>query len=246
MNNSDGERFQQSSKYSRQNIGSGGLDWSKKPETYKEYPESEKIKLPSVESSQRENLPVVLKKRRSIRDYNDESLSLAELSYLLWATQGITAKMSGYEFRASPSAGALYPVETYLLINKVEKVDSGIYHYGVKNHCLELLKKGDYAEEAAAGALGQGMVACAQAVFIWTAVFERSKWKYRQRAYRYVYLDAGHIAAHLSLAAVSLGLGTCQIAAFFDDEINALVGVDGKEESVIYMSVAGKSLSGRR
>ena len=246
MNNNDGERFQNSTKYSRQSLGGGGLDWSKKPETYKEYPESEKIQLPSFESTQEENFSAVIQKRRSIRDYSDELLSLTELSYLLRATQGITAKISGYEFRASPSAGALYPVETYLLINKVEKVDSGIYHYGVKNHCLELLKKGDFAEEAASGALGQDMVACAQVAFIWTAVFERSKWKYRQRAYRYVYLDAGHIAAHLSLAAVSLGLGSCQIAAFFDDEINALVGVDGQDESVIYMSVAGKPLSGRR
>ena len=142
----------------------------------------------------------------------------------------------------SPSAGALYPVETYLLVNRVDKVESGIYHYAVRSHSLELLKKGDLKVESASAALGQNMVARAQVAFIWTAVFKRSKWKYKQRTYRYVYLDAGHIAAHLSLAAVSLGLGSCQIAAFFDDEVNALVGVDGKGESAIYMSVAGKPL----
>jgi SagB-type dehydrogenase family enzyme len=79
----------------------------------------------------------------------------------------------------------------------------------------------------------------AAAVFIWTAIFDRSKWKYEQRAYRYVYLDAGHIAENLALAATGIGLGTCQIGALFDDEVNRIVGVDGTEESVIYMSVVG-------
>jgi SagB-type dehydrogenase family enzyme len=79
----------------------------------------------------------------------------------------------------------------------------------------------------------------APVVFIWTAVFQRTKWKYGQRAYRYIYLDAGHIAENLALAAVSLGLGSCQIGALFDEEINQIIGVDGKEESVLYMTVAG-------
>jgi len=86
------------------------------------------------------------------------------------------------------------------------------------------------------------MCAAAPAVFVWTAIVERSKWKYRQRAYRYIYLDAGHIAENLALTAVSLGLGTCQIAALFDDEVNSILGVDGVEETAVYMSVAGHSL----
>jgi SagB-type dehydrogenase family enzyme len=84
------------------------------------------------------------------------------------------------------------------------------------------------------------MCADAPVVFIWTAIFERSRWKYGQRAYRYVYLDAGHVAAHLALAAVATGLGSCQIAATFDDEVNDLLGVDGVDESVLYMSVVGR------
>ncbi len=91
----------------------------------------------------------------------------------------------------------------------------------------------------ARAALDQGMAAEANAVFAWTALFERSKWKYRQRAFRYVYLDAGHIAQNLALAAVSLGLGSCQIAALYDDEVNSLLGVDGTEESILYLSVVG-------
>ena len=84
------------------------------------------------------------------------------------------------------------------------------------------------------------MAYSANVVFIWTAVFQRSKWKYDQRAYRYVYLDAGHIAQNLALAAVSLGLGTCQIGALYDEEVNTLISVDGEEESVVYMSAVGQ------
>ena len=86
------------------------------------------------------------------------------------------------------------------------------------------------------------MAYAANAVFIWTAVFPRSKWKYKQRAYRYVYLDAGHIAENLALAAVALGLGSCQIAALYDEEVNALLAIDGVDESVLYMSLIGHPL----
>ena len=88
-------------------------------------------------------------------------------------------------------------------------------------------------------ALDQDMAYSANVVFVWTALFERSKWKYKQRAYRYVYLDAGHIAENLALAAVSLGLGTCQIGALYDEEVNALIGIDGERESILYMSTVG-------
>jgi SagB-type dehydrogenase family enzyme len=83
----------------------------------------------------------------------------------------------------------------------------------------------------------------APAIFVWTAIFERSKWKYKQRAYRYVYLDAGHIAQNLALAAVSIELGSCQIGAIFDEEVNALIGVDGVNESAIYLSLVGHPMS---
>jgi SagB-type dehydrogenase family enzyme len=88
--------------------------------------------------------------------------------------------------------------------------------------------------------MGQEMLGKAAVTFVWTAIFERSKWKYRQRAYRYVYLDTGHIAENLALAATSLGLGSCQIGALFDDEVNLIIGVDGIEESVLYMSTVGQ------
>jgi SagB-type dehydrogenase family enzyme len=148
--------------------------------------------------------------------------------------------MGEYALRTAPSAGALYPVETYLSVQAVEGVESGIYHYGVQSHELELLRKGDFREAVALAALDQGFLAEAAAVFAWTAVFARSKWKYKERAFRYVYLDAGQIAQNLALAAVALGLGSCQVAALYDDEVNAVLGVDGKEESILYMTAVGR------
>jgi SagB-type dehydrogenase family enzyme len=167
-------------------------------------------------------------------------LDASDLSQLLWASQGITGEVGGFGLRTAPSAGALYPVETYLVIHEVETIDPGVYHYDVEHHQLEQLRIGDFRAQVAHAALDQRMAAQANVVFVWTAVFGRSKWKYKQRAYRYVYLDAGHVAQNLALAAVGLDLGSCQIAALYDEEANELLGVDGVEESTIYMTVVGK------
>jgi SagB-type dehydrogenase family enzyme len=146
---------------------------------------------------------------------------------------------NGYEFRNVPSAGALYPIETYLFARNVQNLDTGLYHYNIKFHSLEELKTEDFSLYLVQACLGQKMLATAQVVFIWSAIFERSKWKYKQRAYRYVYLDCGHIAQNLALTSCALGLGSCQIGAFYDDELNNLIGLDGKKESVLYLSIVG-------
>ena len=130
-------------------------------------------------------------------------------------------------------------METYLFLRAVEGLEPGIYHFRAHVFDLELLKKGDYSRELTDAALGQMIVMGAQVTFIWSAVVERSRWKYRQRAYRYVYLDAGHIAQNLYLAAEALGLGACTIGALFDDRVNSIIGVDGIEETVIYMATVG-------
>jgi SagB-type dehydrogenase family enzyme len=235
-----GDTFQQETKYRRGHLPGGGLDWSTKPETYKRYPSTPKIALSSPQAVDGASIWDVLRRRRSVRRYRSAPLQEAKLSQLLWATQGITQARQNYGFRVAPSAGALYPVETYLVINAVETIEPGVYHYGVENHELEQLKTGDFSAEIARAALDQGMAAQANAVFVWTGVFGRSKWKYKQRAYRYVYLDAGHIAENLALAAVALDLGSCQIAALYDEETNEILGVDGIEESAIYMTTVGR------
>ena len=234
-----GDNFQKETKYQRDNMSGKSLDWASKPKLYKNYPDCVKIELSDIDPLSDTSLHDILKKRKSIRDYQNKSLSREQLSYLLWASTGISRKEGSYEFRTAPSAGALYPIETYLVVNNVEKVNPGVYHYNIKNHYLELLKKGDYAVETAKAALEQRMCIESSVVFIWTAIVQRMKWKYDQRAYRYIYLDAGHIAENLALAVTSLELGSCQIGALYDDEVNEIIGVDGTDESVIYMSVVG-------
>jgi len=234
-----GDQFQQETKYSRDKLAGGGLDWTTKPELYKTYPDSKRIALPAFAPDRSMMLDKVLRQRRSVRDFKDEALSLSRLGYLLWASTGIGRTESGYEFRTAPSAGALYPIETYVIAHNVRKLEPGLYHYAIRGHELEQLKIADFRRPIAMAALGQTMCATAPVVFVWTAIVERSKWKYRQRAYRYIYLDAGHIAENLALAAVSLGVGTCQVGALFDDEVNRILNVDGIEETTIYMSAVG-------
>jgi SagB-type dehydrogenase family enzyme len=234
-----GDLFQKETKYFRGKLPGRPLLWHKKPKTYKHYPKAPKIDLETPATKGGAPLWATIAKRRSVRNFKDKPLSKQDLSQLLWAIQGITRREMGFEFRACPSAGALYPVETYLILNSVAGIDAGIYHYYIPDHNLEQLQKGDFRLKIAQAALDQDMAYAANAVFVWTALFGRAKWKYEQRAYRYVYLDAGHIAQNLALAAVSFNLGTCQIAALYDDEVNSLLAVDGEEESVLYMSVVG-------
>jgi SagB-type dehydrogenase family enzyme len=239
MNSGIGDKFQKETKYSRFSLGGGGLDWRNQPNPYKSYPESKKIMLEPPKYLLKVTLNHVLKKRRSIRNFSEKPATKEQLSYLLWASTGIQREEHGFNYRTAPSAGALYPIETYLVVNRVNDIPGGIYHYSIKDHTLEELRTGDFGNDISHAALEQDMCKYASVVVIWTAIFNRSKWKYGERAYRYIYLDAGHIAENLALASTSLGLGSCQIAALFDDEINDLLEVDGKEESVIYMSVVG-------
>lgn len=234
-----GDRFQQGTKYKRGELRGAGLDWASKPPIYKRYPRVPKIRLSQPVTEGGASIWEVLRRRRSERRFGDVPMREAELSQLLWAAQGVTREGRGVQLRAAPSAGALYPVETYVVVHTVEDVDSGLYHYGVDYHQLEQLKLGDFRAATAQAALDQRMAADASVVLVWTAVFERSKWKYKQRAYRYVYLDAGHIAQNAALAAVALGLGSCQIAALYDDEANELLGIDGVGESTVYMTAVG-------
>ncbi len=234
-----GDKFQQETKYEPSRIPIHKLVWDAKPPLYKEYPEAQKIELPSFDPNQPMSLDRTLKQRKSIRDFQQQPISKDQLSYLLWASTGIQRIEDGYEFRTTPSAGALYPLETYVVVNDVRQLEAGVYHYSIKAHQLEQLKEGEFRQEITAAALGQGMCQTSAVVFVWSAVFERCKWKYGQRAYRYIYLDAGHIAENLALAAVSLNLGSCEIGALYDNQVNAILGIDGSEESVVCMAVVG-------
>jgi SagB-type dehydrogenase family enzyme len=239
MNKGPGERFQEETKYTRGKLPGGPLIWSAKPKTYKTYPDAPRVALDPPDREGGVPLWQAIAHRQSIRNFQNKPLGMAQMSQLLWATQGIAREQMGFEFRAAPSAGALYPIETYVVAHNAEHIEQGIYHYAVRDHQLEQIKKGDFRMDIAKAALDQDMAYSASAVFVWTAVFARATWKYGQRAYRYVYLDTGHIAMNFGLTAVALGLGSCQIGALYDGESNTLLGIDGKEESTLYMSVVG-------
>lgn len=236
-----GDLYHQETKYRRGKMPRGWLDASTQPSPYKKDPPSHKRHSVSP-SFQEGGKPIweTIACRRSMREFSLRFISLPELSQLLWATQGITARQWGYDFRSVPSAGALYPIETYVLVNRVESMAAGIYHYDVEESELVLLREGSCGKEASEAALGQELVADAGAVFVWTAMVGRSKWKYRERAYRYIYMDVGHIGQNLYLAATALGLGCCTIGAFYDEEVDRLIGVDGKKEISVYMGAVGR------
>ena len=205
---------------------------------YKQYAEAEKFKLPT-DWQMDKSLHESLQYRRSCRRYADTPLSMENLAMLLWASQGISGRAGNFFFRTAPSAGALYPVETYLSIHHVESLSPGLYHFQPAEFALEMMSKGFAGQRVAEAALGQNFMAKAGVVFIWSAILRRNFSKYGHRGLRYVMLDAGHICQNLLLAGESLGLGACPVAAFYDDQLNRLLGLDGEEESVIYLAAVG-------
>ena len=236
-----GDRYQKETKYSRESMAGGFLDWEKMPDAFKQYPQAQQVlKLPPAKQQEGLGLWQILSRRRSERDFKQSPLTMQDLSQLLFSTQGVTGKAGGYLLRTAPSAGALYPIETYLAVNRVASLTPGLYHFNIVKNAIELLQDRDVTPALCKAALGQTMVRESAVVFIWTAVVARSKWKYGERAYRYIYMDAGHIGQNLYLAAVALGLGCCTIGAFFDDEVNEILNIDGTEETAVYMGVVGR------
>ncbi len=236
-----GDTYHQWTKYRRDEMQGGGLDWTTQPDAYKEYPPSlKRISIPSIDPRGGKPLWETLAERRSFREFSGHPISFKELSQLIWATQGITARAWGFDFRTVPSAGALYPIETYLIVNQVDDLSAGVYHYSVKKGELALIREGQYGTQLSRAALGQKMFEEAACVFLWTAIVERSKWKYRERAYRYIYMDAGHIGQNLYIGAAGLDLGCCTVGAFFDEEVEQLLGIDGQEEITIYLGAVGQ------
>ncbi len=209
-----------------------------KPPQYKNYPDSKVIQLPKP-TYQGISLEEAIKKRRSVRNYSSKPLTLSQLSQLLFSSQGITGKLYDQPLRTTPSAGALYPVEIYVFVNDVEGLTRGIYHYAVLSHSLELIKPGNFKKEITDAGLKQEMMGDADVTFVLSAIFDRVRHKYGERGFRYVYMEAGHISQNIYLQAVSLGLGSVCVGAFLDEEVNRLIGIDGKNEAAIYLHAVG-------
>ncbi len=186
----------------------------------------------------------VIGNRRSRRQFGDQALTLEELSFLLWATQGVRdvepASDGVVTWRTVPSAGCRHSFETYLVVNRVQSVEGGLYRYLPIEHKLLRISVGDYAARVSKASRGQNFVGEGAVVFIWSAIPYRMEWRYSTRAAKSIALDAGHVCQNLYVAAEAIGAGTCAIAAYFQDQMDALIGVDGEEEFVIYAAPVGK------
>ena len=206
------------------------------------------IELPAPESFAELRLPsllALLEGRRSVRRYTEEPLSLLELAFLLWATQGVTARPNpDVTLRTVPSAGARHAFETYLHCRRVEGVEEGIWRYLPLDHRLVFEFSADGLGGAIAGAcLGQRFVAQGAATFFWSVLPARMEWRYGPAAHRVLPLDAGHVCQNLYLAAEAIGAGVCAVGAYDQQTLDALLRLDGEEEFVLYLASVGKKLA---
>jgi SagB-type dehydrogenase family enzyme len=200
-------------------------------------PNPHEINIPAI------NLQDAIENRRSIRRYDQtQSISLDELSFLLWATQGIKEfTPRPVTLRTVPSAGARHAFETFLLINRVDTLQPGLYRYIASEHALILIDdREDVADRITEASFNQRMVFNSAVTFMWVAVTYRMAWRYGQRGYRYLHLDAGHVCQNLYLAAEPINCGMVAIAAFNDDQINHELSLNGDDQFVIYMASLGK------
>jgi SagB-type dehydrogenase family enzyme len=209
-----------------------------KPPQYKTYNGVKLIKLPEPHYRGM-SFEEAVEKRRSVRNYSQNKITMMHLSQLLFAAQGITGKIYEHPLRSTPSAGALYPFEIYLVVNNVRGLSRGIYHYAVLEHELELITEGDFSAQITDAGLQQEMLGKADVTFILSAIFDRVRHKYKERGFRYVYIEAGHISQNISLQAVSLGLGSVSVGAFLDKKVNQLISADGLKEAAIYLHAVG-------
>ena len=178
-----------------------------------------------------------LLQRRSTRSYTGEPLTLQELSQLLWAAQGITDSRG---FRTAPSAGALYPLEMYVVAGDVENLSPGVYRYEPGKHQLLNTMDGDKRAELAGAALGQDCVEKGAIVIVFTAVYQRTTRKYDDRGIRYVHMEVGHAAQNLCLQATAMYLGTVTIGAFYDEEVAELLNLPENEQPLYIIPVGKK------
>ncbi len=180
--------------------------------------------------------------RKSTRSYANAAISQLELSYMLWATQGIRELVGERATKRSvPSAGARHAFETYLLANRVDGMAPGLYRYMAFDHKLaEFIPGDEIADQVRHASLDQLFLRNSAVTFLWVCDVYRMTWRYRARGYRYLFMDAGHVCQNLYLAAESIGCGACAVGAFDDDLLNDLLGLDGENQFVVYMGAVGK------
>ena len=192
------------------------------------------IPLPDPRTDGDIAVETALQTRRSVRTYKDDPLELAEISQLVWSAQGIT---SARGFRTAPSAGALFPLEIYVVAGRIENLHSGIYRYSPRRHALIRIIAGDKRAALSRAALRQGAIRRAPAVLLFCAVYERTTGKYGHRGIRYVHMEVGHAAQNVCLQAIALGLQSAVIGAFQDEAVKEIAHLPADEQPLYFVPV---------
>ncbi len=240
--------YHERTKHSRLSLmaKSGGLDWSSQPKVFKEYPNAEVVQLPKPPPEMGISTGAAIEAcRQPVRGLLRDAVSLTDLSTLLYMTNGVTGELRypgiTYYLRAAPSAGALYPIVTYVLVQNVPGLPPGLYHYAVNGHRLHRLRGGQALNKDLAALVAHGhFVENAPVTLIFSAIYFRSSWKYGERSYRYCLLDAGHLAVQAALAASGLGYSSKLIGRFDDSKVNAFLTVDEEKEGTLLIVPIGK------
>jgi len=192
------------------------------------------------------SLAKAIKQRESRRKYTSEPLKLEELSFLLWATQGLKSvdRNKVWTRRTVPSGGARHPFETYLIVNRVEGLEPGVYRYLPIEHKL-LFVNGNKSppDQVSEACWGQTFVGESAVVFVWVTIPYRTEWRYSAIAYKGILVDVGHVCQNLYLACEAIGAGTCAILAYEQKAMDGLIGVDGENEFTVYLAPVGKAFS---
>jgi len=202
-------------------------------------PQPDELEIPSMD------LLTAIENRKSVRKFAPGWLSLQELAYLLWTTQGVKrVTPRPATLRTVPSAGSRHPLETYLWVHRVEGLVPGIYRYKAIGHSLVQLDTSEgWGEKLSEACYKQQFVGDAAVSFFWAADVYRAEWRYNERAYRYVLLDAGHVCQNLHLACEAISAGMCAVGAYHDDALNTLLGLDGKANFVVYAAAVGRTVT---
>ncbi|UCG63075.1 MAG: SagB/ThcOx family dehydrogenase [Candidatus Zixiibacteriota bacterium] len=233
-----GQRFHYETSYGDAGSKAESPGWGKAVPLYKEYPEATKIELP-VPGRTDASLEEVAQQRKSVRSFADRGITLMDLSRLLLTADGLTHGRGDWQMRTAPSGGALYPIDIYVFVSRVETLAAGLYHFQVSDSSLELVTSGDFDERIHVASNEQGAVGNSPITVILTARFDRSTVKYSDRGYRYTYIEAGCICQNVYLQATALGMGTVAVGAFNDDALNELLMIDGRDEAAILMMPVG-------
>lgn len=194
------------------------------------------IALPTPRTEGAVSVETALARRRSVRSFAGRPLTRDQLGQILWASQGITGHR--WPMRTAPSAGALYPLEVYVIAGRVEGLEDGVYRYRPRAHDLVTVQSGDYREALARAAFGQGWMATAPLTLVIAGVVARTAAKYGRRAERYVFMEAGHAAQNIYLQAQADGLGTTAVGAFQDEAVQSLLGLSD-DETPLYLMPLG-------